>query len=76
LAGTGEWIRRLGRLEGGLAAPGLKPAEIAAALEESDSGFGLMRATRHAARLEATPPHWDLPAMPLGSHAPVWQDGL
>ena len=75
LAGTGEWIRRLGRLEGGLAAPGLTPAKIAAALEESDSGFGLMRATRHAARLEATPPRWDLPAMPLGSHAPVWQSG-
>ena len=44
-------------------------------IEESDSGFGLMRATRHAARLEATPPRWDLPAMPLGSHAPVWQGG-
>jgi hypothetical protein len=44
-------------------------------LEESDSGFGQMRATRHAARLGATPPRWDLPAMPLGSHAPVWQSG-
>jgi hypothetical protein len=56
-----------------LAAPGVSPAEITAALEESDSGFGLMRATRHAARLEATPPRWDLPAMPLGSHQPAWQ---
>jgi len=73
LAGTGEWIRRLGRLEGGLAAPGVSPAEFTAALEESGSGFGLMRATRHAARLEATPPRWDLPAMPLGSHQPAWR---
>ena len=73
LAGTGEWIKRLGRLEGGLTAPGLTPAEIDAALEESDSGFGRMRATRHAARLQATPTRWDLPAMPLGSHAPVWR---
>jgi hypothetical protein len=43
-------------------------------LEESGSGFGRMRATRHAARLSATPPRWDLPAMPLGSHAPAWRD--
>ena len=74
LAGTGEWIKRLGRLEAGLSAPGLASHDIAAALEESDSGFGRMRATRHAARLSATPPRWDLPAMPLGSHAPEWRE--
>lgn len=73
LAGTGEWIKRLGRLDAGLSAPGLAPADIEAALEESDSGFGPMRATRHAARLSAMPPRWDLPAMPLGSHAPEWR---
>ncbi|MCA3425787.1 MAG: CoA transferase [Roseomonas sp.] len=73
LAGTGEWIKRLGRLDAALSAPGLTPADIDAALEESDSGFGRMRATRHAARLAATPPRWDLPAMPLGSHAPIWR---
>ncbi|MGI9128312.1 MAG: CoA transferase [Roseomonas sp.] len=72
LAGTGEWIKRLGRLDAGVSAPGLTPAEIEAALEESDSGYGRMRATRHAAQLQATPPRWDLPAMPLGSHAPAW----
>jgi hypothetical protein len=74
LAGTGEWIKRLGRLDAGLSAPGFSPAEIDAALEESDSGFGQMRATRHAARLQATPTRWDLPAMPLGSHAPAWRE--
>jgi hypothetical protein len=74
LACTGEWIKRLGRLDAGLSAPGLTPADIDAALEESGSGFGRMRATRHAARLSATPPRWDLPAMPLGSHAPTWRD--
>ena len=73
LAGTGEWIKRLSRLEAGLSAPGLASRDIDAALEESDSGFGQMRATRHAARLSATPPRWDLPAMPLGSHAPEWR---
>lgn len=71
LAGTGEWIKRLGRIEGGLAAPGLPdPAPF---LQESASGFGRMTAVRHAAILSATPARWDLPAMPLGSHPPAWQ---
>lgn len=70
LAGTGEWIKRLGRVEGGLAAPGI--ADATPYLEESASGFGRMTAVRHAARLSATPARWDLPAMPLGSHPPAW----
>ena len=75
LAGTGSWLRNMGRLEGGLRVPGITPAEVQEALEESESGFGHMRAVRHAARLEATPAQWKLPAMPLGSHAPVWRRG-
>lgn len=71
LAGTGEWIKRLGRVEGGLSAPGI--ADIAPFLEESDSGYGRMTAVRHAAMLSATPAHWALLSMPLGSHPPSWQ---
>jgi hypothetical protein len=70
LAGTGEWIKRLGRIEGGLAAPGI--ADTAPFLEDSDSGFGRMTAVRHAATLPATPAHWALPSMPPGSHPPAW----
>lgn len=70
LAGTGEWIKRLGRIEGGLAAPGI--ADVGPYLEDSDSGFGRMTAVRHAAVLSATPAHWALPSMPLGSHPPRW----
>ena len=70
LAGTGEWIKRLGRVEGGLAAPGL--GDVAPWLEESASGFGRMRALRHSAVLSATPAHWALPAMPLGSAPAAW----
>jgi crotonobetainyl-CoA:carnitine CoA-transferase CaiB-like acyl-CoA transferase len=70
LAGTGEWIRRLGRIEGGLAAPGI--ADAAPFLEESASGFGRMTAVRHGAVLSGTPAGWTLPAMPLGSHAAAW----
>jgi hypothetical protein len=45
-------------------------------LEEVDSGFGRLTIVRHAAQLSATPPRWELPAMPLGSHPPVWLDRL
>ena len=70
LAGTGEWIKRLGRVERGLAAPGI--ADPAAFFETTESGFGPMTAVRHSAILSATPARWALPAMPLGSHPPAW----
>ncbi|MEO3470475.1 CoA transferase [Roseomonas sp. CAU 1739] len=70
LAGTGEWLKRLGRVEGGLAAPGI--ADAAPYLEDSISGYGRMRAVRHSAVLGATPTAWTLPAMPLGTHPPTW----
>ena len=70
LAGTGEWIKRLGRIEGGLAAPGI--ADVAPFLEDSDSGFGRMTAVRHGAILSETPAHWALPSVPLGSHPAAW----
>jgi crotonobetainyl-CoA:carnitine CoA-transferase CaiB-like acyl-CoA transferase len=70
LAGTGEWIKRLGRVEGGLSAPGI--ADVTPWLEQHDSGYGRMTALRHSAVLGATPAYWALPSMPLGSHPPGW----
>ena len=69
LAGVGHWLRGLGRVAGGLActAPPLAPY-----LDESPSGFGLLRAMRHAPQFSATPAAWPRPAMPPGSHAPAW----
>lgn len=70
LAGTGEWIKRLGRIEGGLAAPGI--ADAARFLEDSASGFGGMTAVRHSAVLSETPAGWVLPAVTLGTHPARW----
>ncbi|MBY0335842.1 MAG: CoA transferase [Acetobacteraceae bacterium] len=72
LAGTGAWLRSLGRVEGawGLTAPPMDA--LAPLLEETPSGFGRLTALRHSGQLPDTPPHWALPAMPLGSHAPEW----
>jgi hypothetical protein len=53
-----------------MAMPGF--ADIADLAEAHDSGFGMLTTIRHAARMSGTPVRWDLPAMPLGSHAPAW----
>lgn len=70
LAGTGEWLKRLGRVEGGLAAPGI--GDVTRFQEVHDSGFGLMTTVRHSGMLDVTPARWALPSMPLGHHAPAW----
>lgn len=72
LAGTGRWLRGLGRLPEGLAAPDPKMADVADLLEESASGFGRLRAIRHSGMIEGAPPRYDLPSVPLGTHAPAW----
>jgi crotonobetainyl-CoA:carnitine CoA-transferase CaiB-like acyl-CoA transferase len=66
LAATGQWLRSLGRLPNGLAAPDEDQEAVAELLEESESGFGRLTAIRPSAgRLL-------LPSMPLGSHEAAW----
>lgn len=72
LAGTGHWLRRLGRLADGLSVADPGQGDIADLLEESDSDFGRMRAVRHAAVLSATKAHWALPARRLGRSPASW----
>ncbi|MBB1599024.1 CoA transferase [Variovorax sp. UMC13] len=69
LAQTGQWLRGLGRIEGGLAAA--RP-DIAPLLETSASGFGALRSVCHSAVLARTPADWPRPSMPPGSHAAAW----
>ena len=69
LAQTGHWIRGLGRIQDGFAA---KRPDFAAFAEESDSGFGRLRALRHSAQLERTPARWDRLSVPPGTDAPSW----
>lgn len=72
LAGTGHWLRGLGRLQDGFNAPDPGFADVADLIEETDSGFGRIAALRHAGQIAGASPHWARPAMPLGSAAPVW----
>ena len=72
LAGTGRWLRDLGRLEEGFAAGVPTMAELGDLLETTDSGFGRLTALRHSGQLAETPPHWALPSVPLGTHRAEW----
>jgi crotonobetainyl-CoA:carnitine CoA-transferase CaiB-like acyl-CoA transferase len=71
LAQTGYWIRQLGRIDGlRCRDPGFD--EVRDRLEDTPSGFGRLTAVRHAAVMTETPPHWERPTVPLGTHAPAW----
>ena len=69
LAGVGHWLAGLGRLAHG---PAAVWPDVQARMEATDSGFGRLVAARHAVEMSLTPPLWDRPSMPPGSHPPVW----
>ena len=69
LARTGQWLRGLGRVDGGFAAP---QPDFTPYLETTDSGFGQLTALRHAAQLSNTATDWPRPSMPPGSHPLAW----
>jgi crotonobetainyl-CoA:carnitine CoA-transferase CaiB-like acyl-CoA transferase len=71
LAQTGSWLRQLGRIDGTACRdPGFD--DVGDCLEETTSGFGRLTAVRHAAMMSETPPRWERPSVPLGTHPPVW----
>jgi crotonobetainyl-CoA:carnitine CoA-transferase CaiB-like acyl-CoA transferase len=72
LARTGRWLWELGRVADGLASEDLRSDAVIPYVEQAASGFGVLRAVRHAARLSRTEARWLRPAMPLGSHPPQW----
>jgi crotonobetainyl-CoA:carnitine CoA-transferase CaiB-like acyl-CoA transferase len=71
LAQTAQWLRSLGRIDG-LGAHDPSFDDVQPFLEKMESPFGTLTATRHAATMSETPPHWARPPVPLGTHAPRW----
>jgi crotonobetainyl-CoA:carnitine CoA-transferase CaiB-like acyl-CoA transferase len=69
LAQTGQWLRLLGRVRGGVS---VARPDWQGQVETTESGFGRLAALRHSARLSRTPAGWPRPSMPPGSHPPVW----
>jgi hypothetical protein len=74
LAQTGHWLSQLGRLSDGFSASDPKLGDIGDLLEAADTPFGRVSYLRHAGVLSETPPAWARPAVPLGTHAPVWPE--
>lgn len=72
LARTAHWLWGLGRVNGGLSVPEPGKDAVLPLLEQAPSGFGNLRAVRHAAQMSVTPALWTRPAVPLGNHQPVW----
>jgi hypothetical protein len=72
LAQTGHWLWNLGRLSDGLKTEDLKGEAVRPFVKDMPSGFGLLSAVNHAAKLSKTPAFWARPAVPLGSHPPEW----
>jgi crotonobetainyl-CoA:carnitine CoA-transferase CaiB-like acyl-CoA transferase len=74
LAGTGRWLRSLGRVPGGLSCPDPRLDDVRDLIEEAPSGFGMLTAVRHSALLPETPARWARPSVPLGTHPAAWPD--
>lgn len=70
LARTGHWLQDLPKVTDGPAAA--EPARPDDLLEESASGFGQLRALRHAGVIEGMAPRWTRPSVPLGHDRPMW----
>lgn len=73
LAGMAEWIKGLGTVDGWRDVPReLAPDEIAGISMESDTPFGRLTHLAPIARMSGTPPRWDRPWVPLGTHGAAW----
>ena len=75
LAQTGHWLRSLGRVADGMGAPDLSADEVAPWRHSTDSPFGRISAIAPVEQMALTPPHFDLPPVPPGTHAPAWWAG-
>lgn len=74
LAQTGHWISSLGRNPEADVRTHKVPDEIDLAdiLVNSQTPFGVIHHSRPVLGLSETPPFWQRPAVPLGTHPPAW----
>jgi len=69
LCQTAMWYERLGADCDPAIARGDDPTAF---LIESDSPYGRLTHLGPALQMSLTPPRWEQPSSPLGSHEPVW----
>lgn len=71
LCQTGAWLASLGAVCDPAEAAGLDGAP--AWLAERETPWGRLRHLAPVAEMSATPPRWDRPSAPLGTHPPEWR---
>lgn len=77
LAGVMKYLRSLGQYPGTSGFDGVKdyekPEDVPEEFFETrKTGFGIMKAIRHSARIEGLEVGWDVMPKPLGSDSPEW----
>ena len=71
LCQTAMWLTRLGAACDPAAAAGC--GDVASRMESCDTEWGRLLHLAPVARMERTPPRWERPPAPLGTHAPRWE---
>ncbi|MBP0591310.1 CoA transferase [Paraburkholderia sp. LEh10] len=74
LAQTGRWLQSMGQIESGWRAPDITYDEVQDCLHDVDSPFGRVRAAAPAEQMSVTPAFYAQPPVPIGTHAPRWND--
>jgi hypothetical protein len=72
LARTAMWILSLPRTPADAKPCGIEPAWLAPWWIEMDTDWGRLGRLGPITRMSATPPHWSLPPVRLGTNAPSW----
>ncbi|MGG1944726.1 CoA transferase [Trinickia sp. NRRL B-1857] len=72
LAQTGRWLQSLGTIEDGWRAPDVRPGDVRDLMQTMDSPFGKVLAAAPAEAMSETPARFELPPVPLGTHAARW----
>lgn len=75
LAKTATWMQDLGARDR-TKVTALSEEELSGMSETRPTPFGEMRHLRPADTLSETPPHWELPPAPPGSHEPIWNHSV
>jgi crotonobetainyl-CoA:carnitine CoA-transferase CaiB-like acyl-CoA transferase len=73
LARTAMWILSLPRTDPGVPASGIDPAALSPWWVDMDTAWGRLARLGPIARMSETPTRWDLPPVPLGTHAAQWK---
>jgi len=71
LVQTAMWFRRLDAVCDPAAATGF--GDVGELTIRSPSGFGGLTHLPPPVDMSVTPPHWELPTVPIGTHPPAWE---